>query len=477
MVRVGDPDHIALLARFDTTHARVGDEVEVLLWPGDRARLDSLGLAYRVTETDVVGRDAPADGDYRHLADYEADVRALAAAHPSRARLLELPHTTREGRRVYGIEIAAGVDQSDDGRPVFYMDGVHHAREWPAGELPMMFAGDLVGSFGADPRVTSLLEAVRVVVVPVVNPDGFHHSRESSVQVPTLGAGNGFEGYWRKNRRSLGDDVARVLPGARAVRPYDPTAYGADPNRNYPYHWGGPGSSSFHVDQTHTGPWPFEPETANVGSIFSSRHVTVAVTNHTYGDLVLRPWGDTWADPPDNAGLKALGDSMAATNGYTSMKGIGLYPTSGTTEDWAYATFGSLAFTFEHGGGFHPPYATTIPAMYENTREAFLIAAEAAARPDLHGILHGTLPEAATVTLRKTVFTPFYFSSGIEEKIETSIEAGPGRFTYHVNPSTRPIADEPEAYEVEIESATGSAHFDVVVARGQTVDLGDVVPA
>ena len=53
------------------------------------------------------------------------------------------------------------------------MFGVHHAREWPSGEVNMEFALDLARGYGSDPRITSLLERVRVIVVPVINPDGF----------------------------------------------------------------------------------------------------------------------------------------------------------------------------------------------------------------------------------------------------------------------------------------------------------------
>jgi murein tripeptide amidase MpaA len=79
---------------------------------------------------------------------------------------------------VHGIEIAADV-QRNDGRPVFLNMGVHHAREWPSVEIPMEFANDLIKNFGKDPRITDLLQRTRVIVVPVVNVDGYNLSRES----------------------------------------------------------------------------------------------------------------------------------------------------------------------------------------------------------------------------------------------------------------------------------------------------------
>ena len=39
------------------------------------------------------------------------------------------------------------------------------------------------------------------------------------------------------------------------------------------------------------------------------------------------------------------------------MQSIGLYPTSGTSDDWAYGDLGIAAFTFEMGTTFMPAYS------------------------------------------------------------------------------------------------------------------------
>jgi len=61
------------------------------------------------------------------------------------------------------------------------------------------------------------------------------------------------------------------------------------------------------------------------------------ITNHTFSNLVLRPNGVNpttigpdglpVGDAPDEAGLKRLGDRMAAQNGYVSQHGWELYDT------------------------------------------------------------------------------------------------------------------------------------------------------
>jgi hypothetical protein len=478
----------ALLGTFDLTHRGGGGGAEVLLWPGDLARLQKTGIAFDLTVDDVVARDraVPAvsrpyalaaqpgeRNDYRRLADYEADLRRLVADRPGLSRLITLPLASWEGRRILGIEIAENVGRPD-GRPTFYMDGIHHAREWPSGEMPIMFAEDLVRSFGNDPRVTRLLRSVRVVIVPVVNVDGFVWSREFPYDTSSFAAYGlqavGFGSYWRKNRRDLTDDLdVPVEPGL--------TAYGVDNNRNYPLGWGGAGTGRTPLELTWEGDAPFsEPESRNVGSVVLSRTVTGVISNHTYSDLVLRPWGDTRVNCPDEDLLAGLGEAMAVRNEYKNIKGIDLYPTTGTMSDWAYGAVGALAYTFEHGkSNFHPPYAGFIPELYAKNREPFLIAAEGAADPAHHSVIRGTTvvngrAQAAAVRVRRAVDLA---TNGGEHndtfEVAVSSDAA-GRFSVHLGPSTPPKADSPVPYEVII----GKARLQVVVRRGQVVELGRV---
>jgi len=479
-VAVSSPEQAQLLNGFDVLCGQSSRHgVDVLLWPGDAERLHLLGLDdYQVLVDELTGTVAPdAYAGYRLLPDYEAGLRDLAARFPDRARVFTLPERTFEGRSVYAIEIASNVGDVD-GRPCFYMDGLHHAREWPSAEVSMMFAIDLVEGYDTDERIRGLLDSVRTIVVPIVNPDGFEHSRRAVVH---MAPGAALEGYWRKNRRSLTEDL--ILPPL-PDKPSHQDSYGVDANRNYGYHWGGPGASGVHAEQTYRGDSPFsEPESRNVRSVLTSRPVTAVITNHTYGNLVLRPWGDTWDAPPDDDLLFGLGAKMAATNGYQNIKGLQLYATTGTTEDYAYAALGALAYTFEHGTSFHPPFEDVL-AIYAQTREAFLIALEAAANPEWHGIVAGRVVGANGMQVRAAVnVTKDFVNEGVSElwsrpdRIDIPTQAGPGgRFELHVGPSTAPVASDTEAYTF-VFSAPGyqPATRQVVIGRGERIALGDVV--
>lgn len=399
------PGRQHLIADLDETHHVTDDgRVEVLLWPGDLAKLVATGLPFEITVPDLVLRDVLADrdapqvsavarqpgetttGDYRSLADYEADLRSLAERFPEQTRLIELPYRTLEGRTVLALEIADDVHASD-GRPTFYNDGLTHAREWPAGEVVIMWAFDLLENQD-DPANRRFLQRSRNLVVPVVNPDGFHHSREFPIDDNIPGLGSGASGlllggqgqYWRKNKRSfLGTDVG-VGIGPAIPKPVNIDAYGVDVNRNYAYEWGDDtgGSSSDVLSAVYRGASPFsEPEAMNVRWLLTGRQVLGANSHHTSGDLVLWPWGDTRDDAPDNAVLEGLGRAMAIYNGYRPQKAVDLYITTGTTLDWAYGALGTIAYTFEHAGSsFHPAYASTVPAMYEKNRDTFRLLNE-----------------------------------------------------------------------------------------------------
>ncbi|HVF53360.1 MAG TPA: M14 family metallopeptidase [Actinomycetota bacterium] len=498
-VHVDSPREAAeLIARFDDTHNHGHDEVELLLWPGDEAELRAMGIDYTVVTRDLVARDAelaaqttgevveipgPDRDDYRHLADYNTELAAIADEYPSMARLIELPEVSLEGRTAYGIEIAKDV-KANDGRPTFYIDGVHHAREWPAGELPLLFAYHLLESYGKDKAVTALLGKLRVIVVPIVNVDGFDYSRESVLslveplrpQLEPTGLVNGFEGYWRKNRRSL---TGVTIPAAQK----NPDAYGVDNNRNYSYLWGDQngGSANEQYDATYRGDAPFsEPENRNIRDLVLTNEVTGMITNHTYQGSVLRPGGP---GGPDYPLIFKISNEIAARMGnqYDARDSVG-YPTTGTTDDWVYAVTGAIGFTIEHGRvGFHPAYTVGVGDPAGGVMAGFQYMAEVAANPKYHSVLTGKVAGgAAKLTLTRKWKTPLSEGNPIGEEFVTeslkyTLNTNPdGSFEWHVPPSISPQADGNTAYTLTITRSGSKKVLSVKVNRGQRLNLGSI---
>jgi hypothetical protein len=488
-----------LMSNFDETHNHGHDEIELLLWPGDRAALDGLGFDYEVVIEDLFAYDlarskgphplvrlpGPDYDDYRRLPDYNNEMQKLAKKNSRMVKLIDLKAPSLEGRQIFGLEIAAGV-KKEDGRPIFYVDGVHHAREWPASEYTMIFAHHLLEKFGKDTQITKLLKKARVILVPIVNVDGFDYSRESVFSAhqtlrnstSLMGGGNGFEGYWRKNRRSFTGVTAPAVQR-------NPDSFGVDPNRNYAYLWGDQqgGSSGLHIDQTYRGEAPFsEPETQNVRDLVLGRNVTGVITNHTYQGSVLRAGG---GDAPEDKLLTRIGQKMADILSFANRASVG-YPTTGTTDDWAYAAIGSLGYTIEHGKtGFHPPYADQVGDFYPKVMDAFTVMLDVSADPRYHSVLtgrvlNGSRPTKATLTLSKEFKTPLSEGNPIGEKfvvekVNMTLDTQPnGAFEWHVGPSSRPYVKGAESYTLTIKSGGSKRTLQVRVDRGQRLDLGAI---
>ena len=398
--------------------------------------------------------------NYRRLADYSADLKLLAEKHPELVKPITLPYLTHEGRPVEGVIIGKNPG-ADDGRPVFFQMGAHHAREWPSAEHAIEFAFDLVNTYGTDKRTTDLVNRTKTIVVPIVNPDGFNLTREVPFANENLDKGArevpvdsgqpvvdpGFA-YKRRNCNMLVLNAAKdgYETTGKACADKSMRTFGVDPNRNYGGLWGGPGAthvaSGSNAADTFYGPGPFsEPETQNVRAVVSSHQVTTLITNHTYSDLILRPPGvQAQGVTIDEDVYKAFGAAMADKNGYSNWHGYTLYDTTGTTEDWSYFATGGFGFTFEIGRaaqsvlpksgeensqlvldiagsyagvGFHPPYPVGVigewngkgPWTGKGNREAYYTALAATADTAKHSVITGSAEPGSKLTLTKTFAT------------------------------------------------------------------------
>jgi hypothetical protein len=486
---------------FDLTeHGDAGHLDVVLHNPAEGAMLNDLGFSYEVIEPDLAAasvadrqaesrlaaRGAPTafpsgrTGTYRELADYSTEMQQLAADNPGLVRYFTLKKETYSGRKVEAIEVAPNVKRKD-GRPVFVMTGVHHAREWPSSEHTLEFAYDLIQSYrNGSQRIRGFLSRARVIFVPVVNPDGFNLSRTAGAALGASGGRDAPAGdetanlviereYHRKNCRYLQE--TGLKGGDCNQQPDNGIAhFGVDPNRNYGGFWGGPGAASgdeaplFDTAADYRGPGPFsEPETRNIRRLVSTRQVTTLITNHTFSNLVLHPPGlQAQGKPRDDTALRRLADSMAEENGYSSQAGFELYDTSGTTEDWSYNATSGFGYTFEIGpNAFHPTYQTVVDEYRGNTeaagggggnRGAYLKALRHTTKAKNHSLIRGKAPAGSLLELTKrfkTPTSPVLDGNGeegevilIPEKLHSSLRVDDnGEFDWHVNPSTRPIVD------------------------------------
>jgi hypothetical protein len=522
-VPIAGPLDVQALERLglDVTHDVTPQRARLVLYgQADRATLAAAGYTARTVVEDLdalddrartadaraastEGRSALPSGreTYRVLGDYMGELDALAKRHPGLVRGFDLDRRSVEGRRLAGVEIASNVNRTDDGRPVFAVFALHHAREWPSGETAMEFALDLAAGYGTDARITALLDRVRVVVVPVVNPDGFVVSRGT---VP--GASGGADDMWRKN----------CAPTSAAERELPcPERSGVDLNRNYSAGWGGRGAGTQRDEQSYRGPGPLsEPESQAVYDFSRARQITGVQSLHNVAALVLRQPGhrDSGLETPDEERLAALGGALADATGYDSIHGYELYPVHGAAEDWHYAAQGAFGFTIELGprssGGptpvFHGDFRTHVVDQYlgggaggpagKGVREALLLAAEQAGDPRDHALITGSAPAGAVLRVRRefktataAICSAWCATRGPAMQLDDAVESSlvvprSGRFTWHVGPSTRPwtVRDGgSESWTLTCTDADGQllATHPVAVGRGQTATVDPCEPA
>ena len=102
---------------------------------------------------------------------------------------------------------------------------------------------------------------------------------------------------------------------------------------------------------------------------------------HSYGQLVLWPWGNV-ATPSGNAtALQTMGRKLALFNGHTPQQSIGLYATDGTSESVSYGELGVPEFTIELGTAFFQSCSSYNNTIKPNNLAALKYAAKVVRTP------------------------------------------------------------------------------------------------
>ncbi|HEX6792048.1 MAG TPA: M14 family zinc carboxypeptidase [Candidatus Krumholzibacteria bacterium] len=255
-------------------------------------------------------------GLYHTYDETEFALGALVATYPSLADTIRIGKAYGPTfRNVTAIKISDNVGVDENEPEVLYM-GNHHARELMSVEIPLRFAEYLLANYGTNSTVTNYVNTREIYLIPVVNPDGLAYVQANHAGSATT--------WWRKNRRNNGNGT-----------------FGVDLNRNYSYQWGydNIGSSSNTASDVYRGPSAFsEPETQAIRNFCAARHFTCFLSYHSYGELLLYPWGYIAGFTPDQKVFAALGAALGAgTNYAVGNAALGtIYITNGDSDDWAY---------------------------------------------------------------------------------------------------------------------------------------------
>jgi murein tripeptide amidase MpaA len=343
---------------------------------------------------------------YLNIAEVESALSVAAAApYAGFTQLITLPNLTWEGRQCHAIKIGNG---SRPGRPGIYFLGGIHSREWGSSDILINFIEVLEQAYQQGTVITigsmtfsladiqDIVNNLDIFVFPQANPDGRNYSMNT-------------EALWRKNRRPQAPNTST---GACVE---------VDVNRNYDFLWNFPQyfSPSAPIEdatdpcdyQLYNGPSAFsEPESQNAKWIFDQLpDIGYFVDLHSYGSLILYSWGDSVdqsTDPTMNflnsafdgqrglaagpyneyipaadlataqslAGALQAGILALRGTNYTVEQSFELYPTAGTSDDYAYSRHfvdpsngNIISYTLEWGTEFQPPYSEMQNIIQENT--------------------------------------------------------------------------------------------------------------
>ncbi|KAK5642669.1 hypothetical protein RI129_008836 [Pyrocoelia pectoralis] len=288
---------------------------------------------------------------FHRFDEINAYLDTLAAQYPDLVQL-ETIGNSYEGRELKVIQISTNRAAS---KPAIFIDAGIHAREWLAPAQALYIIKELVENV----ENRRLLEKVDWHILPVMNPDGYEYTHTD-------------ERFWRKTRSQQDGCV------------------GTDGNRNFGYHWGEIGASSWSCDDTFMGPSPFsEKETISVRDYILNRQreIKLYLTFHSYGNYLLYPWGFTSDLPYDDSELRGLAENVNAAiveaGGDSYEIGTStnvLYAAAGGSDDWAKGVAGiELSYTIElpagRFGGFNPS-PTEISGHVQQTFEGVVVYGE-----------------------------------------------------------------------------------------------------
>jgi murein tripeptide amidase MpaA len=319
----------------------------------------------------------------------------LALTYQPLAKLVGFPEQTAGGTSLLGLRIGGATGTARHG--VLLIAG-QHAREIVNPDLLLSLSTKLLQaytggtglSFGpksySAADIKKIVDGLDLFVLPLVNPDG-----RAFVQSATG------DPMWRKNRN----------PAPTGTQPCS----GADLNRNYDLLWSsgiGTSPSLCHYE-LYKGSSAFsEAETRNVRHLLDTQtNIGCMMDVHSYTQLVLYPWGDAvnqstdttmnfanpawdglrnasgsgyaeYIDQADHnrfiATATAIKGAIAAVRGrqYTVKQSRNLYPTSGTSLDYAYsrhlvdpAKRKVYAYLIETATEFQPVYTEALSVIEE----------------------------------------------------------------------------------------------------------------
>ncbi|MEV7625899.1 M14 family zinc carboxypeptidase [Actinoplanes sp. NPDC089786] len=216
------------------------------------------------------------------------ELRAVAAAHPGIAKVESIGKTLR-GQDILAVKVTRDAAATPDGaRPGSFFFGAQHAREWITPEVTRRLMHHVIDQYGADPRITGLVDTTEMWFLPVANPDGYDFTFTDAPGAR----------LWRKNLRDNDGDGKLTV------------ADGVDLNRNFGFRWAwdDEGSSPDPGSEGYRGPGPgSEPENVAFNAFERRVKPELALNMHSAQQVLMYGVSFQTATPsPDDVLYRSL---------------------------------------------------------------------------------------------------------------------------------------------------------------------------
>lgn len=286
--------------------------------------------------------------DYSTPETIEEWLELLSVENPDTVQLSTIGKSY-EGRNLTLIKISTS-NSTETPKPIVFIDSNIHAREWITSAVTTYVINELVK--GNKTKVQSYLDHFDIHILPVLNPDGFAFTHSE-------------DRLWRKTRSNT-----TSLVGCK----------GADPNRNFDFHWLDGGSSTNPCSDLYAGPEALsEPETLSLSNYLRSirSRLVFYLSVHSYGHFILIPYGHSNETIPEYEEYMRIGqnaaDAIVERFGKVFTPGNVvdlLYVASGESFDWVkgrlnpYLSYG-IELRDQGNFGFILPKEEIIPSSQE----------------------------------------------------------------------------------------------------------------
>jgi hypothetical protein len=322
-----------------------------------------------ITPVNVVGVDSLLSVDWTHYHNYTEIADILLQLNLNYPDVVDVFSIGKSylGKDIYCVRLTNETHAGLKSRVLFV--GYHHARERITAELLLRFVVDTVTVWGSNQTINAMLNDAEIFVIVALNVDGFEAVEKNEWQRRNLRPldedndglfdedppddvdGDGYiedlvrltDNGWEFVRWEGVDDDGDGLLN-------EDWAGGVDLNRNYGYMWNAtvdfPGTNPSEED--YRGPEPFSENETQVMRDFALQHpFQYAISFHSGGEWVARPWMYTLEPPEDDKVFKEVGGNISSLVGipfpYSDVRST----VSGVWDDWMYGNRSVIALTCE----------------------------------------------------------------------------------------------------------------------------------